>query len=140
MKRHISALILSTTLVGCEKAPEGTSTTGESPGERRVVSVGVASIEYSYDGKWGLYDIASSARALSSRGSVVAEARVITSPETTPISSLEVEEVIYYPEGSSRVSAKGVIRFDVRGRVISYKSTSGMQTPIFDTWKFGKSF
>lgn len=101
----------------------------------RMVSISVASIQYSYDAPWGLFDVASSGKALSADGSVVAEARVTTPmPSAGGISGLDVEEVIYPGDGTRNVAATGSIRFDTNGRVVSYHSTSGMPSPIFDRW------
>jgi hypothetical protein len=100
-----------------------------------MVSISVASIQYSYDAPWGLFDVASSAKALSADGSVVAEARVTTPmPSAGGISGLDVEEVIYPGDGTRNVAATGSIRFDTNGRVVSYHSNSGMPSPIFDRW------
>jgi hypothetical protein len=102
----------------------------------RTVTVKVASIKYSYDGLWRLFDTASSAQALSDNGLVVAEARVTTPAMAGPINSLDVEEIIYR-EQTREVVAKGSIRFDVYGNVIAYQSTSGMSSPIFNRWPVG---
>jgi hypothetical protein len=127
-------LVLAMTALACDGSSESTGT-GSRNGPR--VSVEVASIQYSYDGYWGVFDIASSAKALSPRGTIVAEARVITPKKSGPISSLDVEEIIYRGDGSGEVVASGSIRFDVHGRVISYRSSSGLRAPIFDRWQLG---
>ncbi len=72
----------------------------ESPPQRRRVSISVAKIQYSYNAPWGLFDIASAAKALSDNGSVVAEARVTSPMPSGGISSLDVEEVIYPGDGT----------------------------------------
>jgi hypothetical protein len=126
--------VLAMTAVACNGTSESTGR-GDLNGPK--VSVEVASIQYSYDGYWGVFDIASSAKALSPRGTVVAEARVTTPVKSGPISSLDVEEIIYRGDGSGEVVATGSIRFDAHGRVISYRSTSGLRAPIFDRWQLG---
>lgn len=111
----------------------------KSPPQPRRVSISVASFQYSYDAPWGLFDIASAARALSDNGSVVAEARVTSQmPSSGGISGLDVEEVIYRGDGTKEAVATGSIRFDTEGRVIAYHSNSGMTSPIFSKWPISR--
>jgi hypothetical protein len=90
--------------------------TSTHPKARRV-PLSVASFRYSYDPPWGLFDVASSAKALADNGSVVAEARVTTPfASAGAIGSLDVEEVIYRGDGTNEVVGTGSIRFDAQGR------------------------
>jgi hypothetical protein len=134
----VAALLAACTTTACssgeQTATEGQSQGSEPPQESRV-SISVSSIQYKYDRPWGSFDVASSATALSEDGSVVAEARITTPfPSTGGLSGgLDVEEVIYRG-GTRQVVATGSIHFDTEGRVTSYRSTSGMLSPVFNRW------
>jgi hypothetical protein len=115
-------------------------TQGHNQPEALVMTTRYPKIQYFYDGIWGLLDIASSARALSDQGTVVAKARVTSNPPdnlSLPLTGIDVEELVYSADEKSVVDV-GNVRFAIHGRVVSFTSKSGRMSPVFDKWYLGR--